>query len=82
MALAIGLSFWLCADIIWGIYEIILEIVPPVPSAADFLWLSAYGFLAYYLYTQHILNSIRKFKFSTRILVASIIGCAIFTLSI
>ena len=50
IALAIGLSLWLCADIIWAIYQIILEIVPPVPSIADFLWLTAYCFLAYYLY--------------------------------
>ena len=49
-ALAIGLSLWLCADIIWAIYEIVLEVEPPVPSAADLLWLSAYGFLAYYLF--------------------------------
>lgn len=53
-ALAIGLSLWLCADIVWAYYEIILEVVPPVPSAADFLWLSAYGFLAYYLFATYI----------------------------
>jgi branched-chain amino acid transport system substrate-binding protein len=81
LALAVGLSLWLCADIIWAIYEIILEIVPPVPSLADFLWLSAYGFLAYYLYTTYI-EFHKRFKFSTRILVASIIGCAIFLIYI
>jgi hypothetical protein len=62
-ALAIGLSLWLCADIIWAVYEIVLEIVPPVPSAADFLWLSAYGFLAYYLYRIYI-EFYKRFKFS------------------
>ena len=77
VALAIGLSLWLCADIIWAMYEIVLEIVPPVPSAADFVWLSAYGFLAYYLYATFI-EFHKKFKFSSRILVASIIGCGIF----
>ena len=77
VALAIGLSLWLCADLIWAMYEIVLEIVPPVPSAADFVWLSAYGFLAYYLYATYI-EFHKKFKFSSRILVASIIGCGIF----
>ncbi len=77
LALAIGLSLWFCADLIWAIYEIVLEIVPPVPSPADFVWLSAYGFLAYYLYTTYI-DFHKKFKFSNRILVTSIIGCGIF----
>ncbi|MFL6380614.1 MAG: hypothetical protein ACJ72S_04900, partial [Nitrososphaeraceae archaeon] len=77
LALAIGLSLWLCADLIWATYEIVLEIVPPVPSPADFVWLSAYGFLAYYLYATYI-EFHKKFKFSTKILVTSIIGCGIF----
>jgi branched-chain amino acid transport system substrate-binding protein len=77
VALAIGLSLWLCADLIWAMYEIVLEIVPPVPSAADFVWLSAYAFLAYYLYATYI-KFHKKFQFSNRILVASIIGCGIF----
>ena len=63
VALAIGLSLWLCADLIWAMYEIVLDIVPPVPSAADFVWLSAYGFLAYYLYATYI-EFHKKFKFS------------------
>src|SRR5919197_5883136 len=77
VALAIGLSLWLCADLIWAIYELVLEIVPPVPSPADFLWMSAYGFLAYYLYTTYI-EFHKRFKFSSRILVTSIIGCGMF----
>jgi ABC-type branched-subunit amino acid transport system substrate-binding protein len=77
LALAIGLSLWLCADLIWAIYEIVLEIVPPVPSPADFVWLSAYGFLAYYLYTTYI-EFHKRFNFNTKILVTSIVGCGIF----
>jgi branched-chain amino acid transport system substrate-binding protein len=76
-ALAIGLSLWLCADIIWAIYEIVLEVEPPVPSAADLLWLSAYGFLAYYLFTTYI-QFHRKFKFGSTALIASITGSTIF----
>jgi branched-chain amino acid transport system substrate-binding protein len=77
VALAIGLSLWLCADLIWAIYEIVLEVVPPVPSAADLVWLSAYGFLAYYLYSTYI-EFHKRFNFNTKILVTSIIGCGIF----
>src|SRR5918911_382664 len=77
VALAIGLSLWLCADLIWAIYEIVLEIVPPVPSAADFLWLSAYGFLAYYLFRTYILFH-KQFGFKNRTLFLTAVGCAIF----
>ena len=76
-ALAIGLSLWLCADIIWATYQIILEIVPPVPSPADFIWLTAYGFFAYYLYATYD-EFHKKFRFSRRVLIYSIIGSSIF----
>ena len=73
-AIAIGLSLWLCANIVWAIYEIVLDIVPPVPSLADVFWLSAYGFFAYHLlsvYKEH------HKKFNRSVLVASIIGSAL-----
>jgi branched-chain amino acid transport system substrate-binding protein len=47
--LAIGLVFWFIANVIWGYYEIVLDIVSPVPSLADVFLLSAYGFLIYRL---------------------------------
>jgi ABC-type branched-subunit amino acid transport system substrate-binding protein len=47
--LTLGLLFWFIANIIWGYYEIILDIVSPVPSLADLFLLSAYGFLIYRL---------------------------------
>ena len=43
--LAIGLIFWFIANIIWAYYELVLDIVSPVPSLADIFLLSAYGFL-------------------------------------
>jgi len=49
VALAIGLVLWLCANFQWSIYET-EEVVPDVPSIADFFWLSAYPFLGYSLY--------------------------------
>jgi branched-chain amino acid transport system substrate-binding protein len=68
---------WLFADIIWAFYQLVLDIVPPIPSAADYLWLGAYGFLGYYLFmTYKEFQS--KFNFGRKALVASIIGNAIF----
>jgi ABC-type branched-subunit amino acid transport system substrate-binding protein len=47
--LTIGLVFWFLANIIWAYYEVVLDIVSPVPSFADFFLLSAYVFLIYRL---------------------------------
>ena len=47
--LAAGLVFWFIANIIWAYYELVLDIVSPVPSLADIFLLSAYGFLIYRL---------------------------------
>jgi branched-chain amino acid transport system substrate-binding protein len=72
VALAIGLSLWLFAEVIWTMYEIIWEIVAPVPSVADYLWLSGYGFLAFYLFATYKEFN-KKFRFSRKALVASIV---------
>jgi branched-chain amino acid transport system substrate-binding protein len=77
VALSIGLSLWLCAEVTWAIYEIVLEIMPPIPSIADYLWLSAYGFLAYYLFSTYR-EFKTKLKFSKKTLIVSIIVSAIF----
>ena len=47
--LTLGLIFWFIANIIWAYYELVLDIVSPVPSLADLFLLSAYGFLIYRL---------------------------------
>ena len=47
--LTLGLVFWLIANMIWAYYELVLDIVSPVPSLADLFLLSAYGFLIYRL---------------------------------
>jgi hypothetical protein len=71
------LVLWLSADIIWAIYQLVLDIVPPIPSAADYLWLSAYGFLGYYLFMTYK-EFHKKFNFGRKALIASVIGNAIF----
>jgi ABC-type branched-subunit amino acid transport system substrate-binding protein len=73
----VGLVLWLSADIVWGIYQLVLDIVPPMPSVADYLWLCAYGFLGYYLFATYK-EFQKKFNFGRKILVASVIGNAIF----
>ena len=72
-----GLVLWLSADIVWAIYQLVLDIVPPMPSAADYLWLCAYGFLGYYLLATYK-EFQKKFNFGRKVLVASVIGNAIF----
>ena len=47
--LTLGLVFWFIANIIWAYYEVVLDIVSPVPSLADLFLMSAYGFLIYRL---------------------------------
>ncbi len=76
-ALAAGLVLWLSADIIWAIYQLVLDVVPPIPSAADYLWLGAYGFLGYYLFMTYR-EFQKKFNFGRKVLIASVIGNAIF----
>ena len=47
--LTTGLIFYFLANIVWGYYELVLDIVSPVPSLADLFLISAYGFLIYRL---------------------------------
>ncbi len=76
-ALAMGLVLWLSADITWAIYQLVLDIVPPMPSIADYLWLCAYGFIGYYLFMTYR-EFQKKFNFGRKALFASIIGNTIF----
>jgi branched-chain amino acid transport system substrate-binding protein len=55
ITLSIGLILWFCANSEWVRYEID-EVVPDIPSIADILWISAYPFLGYSLY-----STFRKF---------------------
>ena len=76
LALAIALVLSLCAAILWAVYEIILEVVPPVPSLADALSITAYPF-CHFMCFQRIF-SFRVFHFSKKQLIAAVIASAIF----
>jgi branched-chain amino acid transport system substrate-binding protein len=73
IALAAGLVLWLCANIQWLIYEL-EEIVPDIPSLADFFWLAAYPFLVYSLYF-----TFKEFykKYQNKIIVFTSLACGI-----
>src|SRR5687768_9989724 len=77
--LTVGLIFWFIANIIWAYYEIVLDIVSPVPSLADLFLLSAYGFLIY-----RLINIYRKLGHITnkKILILIISGTGLFLIYI
>ncbi|MGN6708185.1 MAG: ABC transporter substrate-binding protein [Candidatus Nitrosocosmicus sp.] len=77
--LAIGLVFWFIANVIWGYYEIALDVVSPVPSLADFFLLAAYAFLIYRLIVTYI--KIDR-KVNKKILFLIIFSTALFLLYI
>jgi hypothetical protein len=77
LALAIALVLSLCAAILWAVYEIILEVVPPVPSLADALSITAYAFLSFYVFSTY-LRFYKVFHFSKKQLIAAVIASTIF----
>ena len=77
LALVIALGLSLGAETLWAIYEIVLDVMPPVPSLADVLSLSAYASLGYYVFSTY-LRFHKQFHFSHITTVAAIIASAIF----
>ena len=77
VALAIALGLSLSAEIVWAIYEIILEVVPPVPSWADAFSITAYASLGYYVFSTY-LRFYKQFHFSYVPAIAAIIASALF----
>jgi branched-chain amino acid transport system substrate-binding protein len=77
--LTLGLIFWFIANIIWAYYEVVLDIVSPVPSLADLFLLSAYGFLIY-----RLISIYRKLGHITnkKILLLTISGTGLFLIYI
>ena len=73
--LTLGLIFWFIANIIWAYYEVVLDIVSPVPSLADLFLMSAYGFLIY-----RLISIYKKFGHITnkKILILIISGTGLF----
>ncbi|MGD1836067.1 MAG: ABC transporter substrate-binding protein [Nitrososphaeraceae archaeon] len=70
ISVTLGLSFWFLANLSWAIYSLVFDIVPPIPSIGDVLWLSAYGFLGY-----HLFLSFKKFrhKFNKKLIGAGVV---------
>ena len=51
VALAVGITLWTIAEVIWAYNAIALDIAVPFPSIADALWLVGYIPFAYYMFT-------------------------------
>ena len=81
VALATALGLSLCAEIFWATNEIILEVVPPVPSLADAFSISAYASLGYYVFSTY-LRFYKQFHFNYALTIAAIIASAIFLIFI
>ena len=77
LALAIALVLSLCAAILWAVYEVILKVVPPVPSLADASSISAYAFLSFYVFSTY-LRFHKLFHFSRKLLIVAVIASSIF----
>jgi ABC-type branched-subunit amino acid transport system substrate-binding protein len=77
LALAIALVLSLCASILWAAYETILEVIPPVPSLADALSITAYAFLSFYVFSTYLRFN-KVFHFSKTQLIATVIASTIF----
>ena len=75
ISVTLGLSLWFLANLSWAIYSLVFDIVPPILSIGDVLWLSAYGFLGYHLYL-----SFKKFRhnFNKKLIGAGIVSGMIF----
>jgi ABC-type branched-subunit amino acid transport system substrate-binding protein len=76
-ALAMALVLSLCTAILWAVYEIILDVVPPVPSLADIFSITAYAFLSFYVFSTY-LRFYKIFHFSKKPLIATVIATSIF----
>jgi branched-chain amino acid transport system substrate-binding protein len=73
--LTIGLIFYFFANIVWGYYELVLDIVSPVPSLADLFLMSAYGFLIYRLMVT--IRNLEKVR-NKKIIIVITLGTGLF----
>lgn len=77
LALAVAMSLSLCAEIVWMVYEVILDIVPPILSLADLLSIAGYAFLAYYVFSTYF-RFHKVFHFDPRRMIVAVIASTIF----
>jgi hypothetical protein len=73
--LTTGLIFYFLANIVWGYYELVLDIVSPVPSLADLFLISAYSFLIYRLLVT--IKNLKKVS-NKKIIIVITLGTGLF----
>ena len=71
-ALAIGISFWFIAEMIWTYYQVGLGIESPFPSVADLFWLIGYLPFIYYMFKTYKMYT--KEVRSAQIIVVSFVA--------
>ena len=70
--LTVGLLLWFAANVVWSYYEVVLDVVSPVPSVPGIFLLSAYGFLIYRLVIMYK-NVKEKVKKKTLVILGTVI---------
>jgi hypothetical protein len=81
-ALAIGVSLWAFAEMIWAYNSIILGIETPFPSVADLLWLAGYAPLGFHLFSTSRLYGVNRRKKAIFVVTAAVAifsSCFIYT---
>jgi hypothetical protein len=53
-AMTLGLGLWVCGEVIWSYYELVLQQDTPFPSLADVLWMLGYIPLIYAVASQYL----------------------------
>ena len=53
-SLSIGLVLWFMGEIIWTVYEAVLQVDMPSFSLADVFWILGYGFFGFHLFRMYI----------------------------
>jgi uncharacterized membrane protein len=66
------LLLWFAANVVWSYYEVVLNVVSPLPSLSDIFLLSAYGFLIYRLVIMYK-NLKEKVKKKTLVILGTVI---------
>jgi hypothetical protein len=65
------LLLWFAANVVWSYYEVVLDVVSPVPSVSDIFLLSAYGFLIYRLVIMY--KNLKQVKKKTLVILGTVI---------
>jgi hypothetical protein len=75
--LAVGVSLWFTAEIIWTYYQLGLGVETPFPSLADLFWLAGYAPLTYHLYRIYTTVTMKVTDRDTMIVISSMVAAVL-----